>query len=738
MNFAKTFLILTLSGTVGAETIVAEGYQSFYQAQLPNDNAVFSPLDNEPNDTYLTANTLVLNGSVSGNLNHETDYYDYYKVTTPNDGKIEFTIIPGASLDAYLDLYDQDGTSFLTYSIQTGVGVTDTLIYRNLKAGTYFIRVGGGGDGAYTLNNVFTPTAIPNGNDAEPNDTPAEFVPIDYNISTTGHLGYFGNGSIDYYDFYLFSIPFDGKISFTIIPENTLDAYIDLYDQDGTSFLRYSIQTGVGVNDTLIYGNLKAGTYFIRIGGGGYGSYTLNNVFTATSIPKGNDIEPNDTQAESVSMNINSSVTGHLYFFGNGTADYYDYYSFTNPSDGKIAFKLSPENTLDGFIDLYDQNGTSFLRYSIQTGIGVNDTLIYENLKAGTYFIGIGGSGYGSYTLNNAFTPTKFPDGNDAEPNDTQTESVSMNINSSVTGHLNYFGNGTADYSDFYSFTNPSDGKIAFILIPENMLDGSINLYDQNGTSFLRYSIQTGIGVNDTLIYENLKAGTYFIDIGGSGYGSYTLNNAFTPTSIPNGNDIEPNGTSTEANSININSPKTGHINYFGNGSIDNYDFYSFSIPAKGKITSTLVPENTLDAYIDLYDQNGTTFLRYSSQTGSGVTDTLIYDNLDAGTYYIGIGGIGYGSYTLNLSFTESGLSVENPLSDQVKIIPDIRNGILVIDNVPDLDLRSVEIIDVSGKTIMKEKLFNTNNQVYFSGKKGLFLVKVSTGKKIIVRKIVF
>jgi len=736
MKSARSFLVFMLLVFLG--NVVASGKADTKSVKLPSQNQLITPSEVEPNNTSFEANDIELNSSISGEINNIDDNYDFYRFTIPNDGKITFIIVPGAALDAYLDLYDQDGESFLHYSMQAGVGITDTLVYPNLKAGTYYVRVGGGGEGTYTLNNVFTPTAIPDGNDAEPNDTPAESVFTDYNIPFTGHLGFLGNGATDLTDFFSFTIPFDGKMTFTLIPENTLDCNIDLYDQDGASFLASSNQTGVGINDTLIYGNLKAGTYFFRIGGGGYGSYTLNNVFTATSIPKGNDVEPNDVQAESFQIGIDVPTTGHLGFLGNGATDLTDFFSFTIPFDGKMTFTLIPENTLDGYIDLYDQDGASFLMSSMQTGVGVNDTLNYGNLKAGTYYIRIGGGGYGSYTLNNVFTATSIPNGNDVEPNDIQTESLPIGLDGSNTGHLGYFGNQMADYYDFYSFTTPVDGKILFTLVQDNTIDAYMDLLDQDGINFLRVSSETGLGVTDSLVFSNLKAGTYFIRIGGGGYGSYSLNNYFTPTAIPNGNDAEPNETYAEANSLNINNSKTGHINYFGNGTLDYYDFYTFSISAKGKITAILTPENTLDAYIDLYDQNGTTFLRFSTQTGTGIADTLIYEDLNAGSYFIGIGGSGYGSYTLNLSFTENVVSVENPIKNQVTIVPNFNNKIISINNIPASDVTSIEIIDVSGRIILRERLFNTNNQINFSGKRGLFLVKVSSGKTKVVRKVVF
>jgi hypothetical protein len=275
-------------------------------------------------------------------------------------------------------------------------------------------------------------------------------------------------------------------------------------------------------------------------------------------------------------------------------------------------------------------------------------------------------------------------------------------------------------------------------LVPENTLDGYLELYDQNSYSFLRSSLQTGIGVTDLLVFENLKAGTYFIRVAGGGYGSYTLNNDFTPTAIPNGNDAEPNGNYYEASLIADGSSATGHIGFWGNGSVDDFDWFSFSLSKKSDITIKAIPESSLDIVFDIYNANGNTFIVSGINSGTGLTDSLLYEDLEAGSYYIRISGGGYGSYTLTLSTKESGLSVENSMKDQLKIIPDRTSSILNIKNAPFSGFTTVEIVDNSGKIIMKEKLINSNNQIDFSGRKGLFLVKVTIGKTILVRKVVF
>ncbi|HNW50638.1 MAG TPA: T9SS type A sorting domain-containing protein [Prolixibacteraceae bacterium] len=570
-----------------------------------------------------------------------------------------------------------------------------------------------------------------NPQDNEPNNSWQTANVFIVNGSTSGTLNY----DDDYYDYYQVTIPSDGQLSFTLVPGGALDGYLDLYDQNGYSFLRTSTQTGVGVTDNLIYENLKAGTYYIRVGGSGTDSYTLSNVFTPTVYSS--DVEPNDTQAESVSIGLNGAINGHLQFWGNGSMDYYDYYSFTTIVDGKISFAVVPGTTLDAYLDLYDQNGYSYMRGSYETGQGITDSLIFENLKAGTYFIRVGGGGYGSYTLNNLFTPTDIPNGNDAEPNDTQEQSVTISMNSSATGHLYYFGNGTYDYYDYYSFTTPSDGKIAFALIPQNTLDAYLDLYDQNGYSYLQGSVEVGLGVSDSLIYENLKAGTYYIRVGGGGFGSYTLKNTFTATAIPNGNDTEPDDTPAQANPLTINGSTTGHINYYGNGSLDYYDWFTFSTSAKGTLTIRAVPEPSLDSYLDLFSADGNRFFATSYEAGMGKTDTLIYQELEADSYGVRISGGGYGSYTIFLSFQNT-VGVNEWICDKPVIIADVQKGILTVNNIMEPRNCSVEVYDMMGRQMLKEKLNNPDNPIEFNGKRGIFLVKVSSPQGVYLSKVAF
>jgi hypothetical protein len=454
----------------------------------------------------------------------------------------------------------------------------------------------------------------------------------------------------------------------------------------------------------------------------------IQSLGNLNSVPV--ESEDNNTSAKANTIETGGAITGSI----NNIDDYYDYFTFTIPSDGQIEFEVVPSSTLDAYLDLYDWNGESFMRTSYQHGDGVMDTLAFENLKAGTYFIRVAGGGQGSYTLSNMFTPTSISGGNDAEPNNLPNQAVAVVPNNAVTGHLNFFGDGSTDFYDYYTVTLSSDGQLSFVIIPESTLDAYLDLYDWNGESFLRTSTETGTGINDTLIFENLKAGTYYLRIGGGGYGSYTLKNVFSPTAIPDGNDIEPNDSYGQAIALMSGSPKTGHVNYFGDGSMDYYDWYSFSFSEKSDVVIRLVPEQTLDGYVELFNAN-TQFLGKSTDEGNGQTDTFSSEELEAGTYYVKVGGEGYGSYTLTVSIDKK-VSSNHIESKPLAIFSD-QNGRIIINNVDLTNTTVLEIYNLDGKRLLKEQLSNTTNSIAFTEKPGLYIVRVGSVMGNVSRKVV-
>jgi hypothetical protein len=73
---------------------------------------VFSALaENEPNNTWQTANEITVGSSTTCSIGINGDEDDWYKITLPKDGKLIFWGIPEPTLDITLNMTDENGTS---------------------------------------------------------------------------------------------------------------------------------------------------------------------------------------------------------------------------------------------------------------------------------------------------------------------------------------------------------------------------------------------------------------------------------------------------------------------------------------------------------------------------------------------------------------------------------------------------------------------------------------------------
>lgn len=248
---------------------------------LANSIASAQTTEQEPNDTFSEASSFSINSSVNGQLGGG-DQRDWYIITTPFDGEITFIANCGSDLAYSLFLKDNDGSYGITSS-GTNYGQIDTLSHNYLKAGTYYFLIYGNGppNVNYSIVCEFTPTS--KGNDIEPNDSYEEAALLNPDSPTSGHLGFYGNKTSDEKDWYKIVLSDNDQIECIAMPDTTLNTVLYLYDIDGTYLLNHTGSgTSIlkGVNDTLIYDNFSAGTYYVKIdrgtGSGTYGSYSIN------------------------------------------------------------------------------------------------------------------------------------------------------------------------------------------------------------------------------------------------------------------------------------------------------------------------------------------------------------------------------------------------------------------------------------------------------------------------------
>jgi hypothetical protein len=247
--------------------------------------------DVEGNDTYQTASTATINGTVTGHIGYSsdgvTDQGDYWKFTIPGNGKVVVQITndsldqSGIRFDVDVSMYDVNGTSYITGDSRTGT-FSECIAY--LKGGTYYIRpyrgFGNGGSYAMTVNY----TAPARADDGDGNDDPATAKALTYGVVNSGHIGYFGNGVTDNGDYWKLTAPSSDSIYIQITSDASVDVDLSIYDSNGSSYIAGDTRTST--YSQAGFKPVAGSTYYIRAyrGLGSAGSYSILATRSSTAV----------------------------------------------------------------------------------------------------------------------------------------------------------------------------------------------------------------------------------------------------------------------------------------------------------------------------------------------------------------------------------------------------------------------------------------------------------------------
>ncbi len=357
--------------------------------------------------------------------------------------------------------------------------------------------------------------------------------------------------------------------------------------------------------------------------------------------------EPNNTSAQANPLSVNGSDSGTL----NSSTDVVDWWKVTLPSDGKLVVATLSDAALEIDNYLFDQDGTTQIAKYAYGGSHTWDTVYYVNLRAGTYYIkSLAYSGSSAYTITNRFYPANLQ--NDPENNDSAQVANALTLYGSTTGHLGFFGAGYTDVNDWWKVTVPSDGKLVIATLSDSTIEIDNSIYDQDKQTLLANYAYGGYHLWDTSYYVKLVQGTYYIKtFRYSGYGSYTITSNFTPAKYQN--DLEPNDSASVATQFVLNGTETGHLGFYSLGKTDIYDWRKITVPSDGKLVIATLSDSTIELDNYIYDQDKETLIASYAYPGSHLWDTVYFNNIAPGTYYIQTFNYsGYGSYTIANKFT--------------------------------------------------------------------------------------
>ncbi|HRI19635.1 MAG TPA: pre-peptidase C-terminal domain-containing protein [Panacibacter sp.] len=478
--------------------------------------------------------------------------------------------------------------------------------------------------------------------ETEPNNTKATANVLTLNGSNTGAITAADE------DWWSVTTTGDGQLDATIVISNALLMWCQIYDNDGTTLLAQGYTSGTA---TVSKDGLAAGTYYLRVYAyysGQLPAYTISNALTVPA--QINDAEPNGSRALAKTLPLNNSRTGHINYYYNNIKDSFDWYKVTTNADGRLRLTMTSANGKNVWAYLYDNDGTTQLAagYTAGSAVVVNK----DGLAAGTYYIKVNtyySTEWAPYTLaDSLFVPTEP---NDTEPDSTKALALTLPLNGSATGHVNYYYNNHKDSADWYKVTTNADGRLRLTMTSGNGKNVWAYLYDNDGTTQLAagYTAGSTVVVNK----DGLAAGTYYIKVKTyytNEWVPYTLaDSLFVPTQA---NDSEPNDVKAQALNFPVNGSKTGHINYYYNLVKDEEDWYKLTTTSDGNINIAIASNNGQNVWAYLYDNDGTTLV--GSAYSSGSTNYNV-DGLAAGTYYIKIKTYytsEWAPYTLTNTFT--------------------------------------------------------------------------------------
>jgi hypothetical protein len=631
----------------------------------------------------------------------------YFEVPANANVAFDIDLPSGSELDSYLRLFDSNGTQLAANDDGAAPcesqGLESYLEYTFTTAGSYYLGVSGWGNEAYnattgggdydgsTGDYTLTLTDLRDSDD-QIDEAPAIWVG-DYlsgEISPAGTQSDPGNEAGDV-DMYTFEVTDIGSVRFDIdvdMSDLFPYVYLRLFDSSGTELA----STDGVYQSYLDYAFTTVGTYYLGVSGWGNWHY---NATTGEGDSDGSTgdywlrvyelTDPDDQISEALATSVGSAVDGTI---RPNYADDSDVtmFSFTVAANQCVRCRIYDDDYseyADNFIlglRLFDASGTQLA----STGDIHLAYLDYTFATAGTYYLGVSERGNVGYSAT-----TGDGDGSwiswgyvgdysltliDLDQNDRIGAAIAVPVGDTVSGTISHtatqFDPGShAGDVDMYAFTTVANQCVQFdINLPSGSgLDSYLRLFDASGTQLAANDDGAAPGetpsLESFLEYTFTTAGTYYLGV--SGWGN-TAFNATTGEADASGsigdytltlaNLRDPNDRIDLAFAISVGGAVSGTISPAGtqpdpgNDAVD-VDMYAFAVTANQSVGFNIdLPSGSgLDSCLRLFDSSGTELAANNNGAAPGeitsLESYLEYRFTSAGTYYLGVSGLGNEAY---------------------------------------------------------------------------------------------
>ena len=283
-----------------------------------------------------------------------------------------------------------------------------------------------------------------------------------------------------------------------VSPGTLEDPTLALYDADGL-WLDSDDDSGGSLAPRLYWEASGTGSFYVEVGGYGAGSYTLT--ITVSDIVD----DHSDSPEGATPVAVGEAVGGVLDY-----ADEVDYFVFEAVGGEFYEMTVSPGTLEDPTLALFDADVWQ-LDYDDDWGGSLAPRLFWEASGTGFFYVEVGGYGAGSYTLTIAVSDI------DDDHADSQAGATVAVVGEPVEGLLDY-----DDDLDFFVFEAVEGELYEMNVSPGTLGDPTLTLYDADSV-WLDYDDDAGGSLAPRLYWEASGTGSFYVEVGGYGAGSYTL-----------------------------------------------------------------------------------------------------------------------------------------------------------------------------------------------------------------------
>jgi hypothetical protein len=366
-----------------------------------------------------------------------------------------------------------------------------------------------------------------------------------------------------------------------------------------------------------------------------------------------NDPEPNNQFSEATPIIKLEEKKGHIRYASNGSFDVYDYYKTALPYDGTmiIYVKATNQGGATSYLYLYGFDGRKLPgqvlnRYisntsNVAAGQTIYDTIYIHGRATDSFYFRFESSAAYKYSFKfNVVDSSR----NDIEPNNLIDEAVPVAKLEQKYGHIRYASNGGIDVADYYKTKLAYDGTVAIYVEGTNRSGSTsylfLNGFDgrkNSGQIFAKYvsnssNIPPGKTIYDTIYLSGRAIDSFYLKFESSAAFQYNFKYDILDSSR---NDLEPNGSISEAIPIAQLEEKFGHVYYAANGGIDVVDYYRTNLKQDGTVKIYVKATNTSfnNSYFYLYGFDGRKLpgqilAKYIANTSNVAPGQTIYDTI--------------------------------------------------------------------------------------------------------------